>query len=124
VQRFLADSHIILRLDREPVLVPLEWRMALGDRNNEVFVSPATAWELGIKRAKGRLTFVGEMSEMVERLGFRQLPITMRHGAVAAELDWAHGDPFDRMLVAQAQVEGLKLVTADQAMREFFGDCL
>ena len=118
------DSHIVLRLDHDPVLVRPEWRVVLAEKANDVFVSPVTAWELGMKRAKGNLAFVGEVSDMVARLGFRELPITMAHGAMAAAMDWVHRDPFDRMLVAQARVEGLRLVTADAVIRDYFGDCL
>jgi PIN domain nuclease of toxin-antitoxin system len=99
-------------------------RAAIADSGNQVFVSPVTAWELGIKRAKGKLNFTGSISERIVRFGFSDLPITTAHAEEAAGLPSIYGDPFDRMLVAQARVEGLTLVTADAAIRGYAVSCL
>ncbi len=122
--RLLLDSHILLRLDRDPSLVPADQRDVIADKTNEVFVSAATAWELGIKQRKGKLTLANPVSEQRMRFGFLELPITFGHAEYAAGLPLLHGDPFDRMLVAQAMVEGLMLVTADAAIREYGVACL
>jgi len=117
--RLLLDSHILLRLDHEPELVSAEHRRVLADRRNDVFVSAVTAWELNIKRATGKLILLESIPSQVKRLGFTELPITLRHGETAADLPLHHKDPFDRMLVAQAMTEGLVLVTADSKLAQY-----
>lgn len=104
--------------------MPEAQKEVLADRSNQVFVSAATAWELAIKKFKGKLVLAESATSRIARYGFTELPITIQHGEAAAELDWTHRDPFDRMLVAQAKVEGLTLVTADRRIREYFQDCL
>ena len=117
--RLLLDSHILLRLDSEPSLVPAYQRDALADRANDVFVSAATAWELGIKQKKGKLILSKPVSAQRALFGFLELPVTIAHGEYAATLPLLHKDPFDRMLVAQAIVEQMILVTADARLAEF-----
>ena len=109
----MLDSHILLWLDTDPHLVSASQQRALADLENEVYVSAATAWELGIKQQKGQLVLLKPVEELQILLGFRELPITMAHGELAASLPLHHKDPFDRMLVAQAIVEQMVLVTAD-----------
>lgn len=117
--RLLLDSHILLRLDHEPDLVPAAHRRVLADRRNEVFVSAVTAWELNIKRATGKLSLLESLPSQVKRLGFTELPIPLRHGEMAGDLPLHHKDPFDRMLVAQALAEDLMLVTADCKLAQY-----
>ena len=88
-------------------------RDAIADGDNEVVVSAATAWEIAIKRALGRLEAPDDLTSALVTNDFRALAIDFRHAASAGVLPPHHHDPFDRMLVAQAQVEGLTLVTAD-----------
>ena len=75
--------------------------------------------ELGIKRAKGKLSYEGSIEDRVGRFGFSELSISSLHAARAAELPALHGDLFDRMLVAQAMLEGLTLVTVDPMMARY-----
>jgi PIN domain nuclease of toxin-antitoxin system len=114
--RLLLDSHILLRLDSDPNLVPAFQREVIADCANEVFVSAATAWELGIKQSNGKLILLKPVSEQRMRFGFLELPITFAHAEFAATLPLLHRDPFDRMLVAQAIVEQMVLVTADSQL--------
>jgi len=89
-------------------------RAALTAPGNTVVVSAATAWEIAIKRALGRIVFPLERYDAVlEQAGFEQLTIEARHAIAAGALPRHHADPFDRMLVAQAQIEDLTLVTCD-----------
>jgi PIN domain nuclease of toxin-antitoxin system len=88
----------------------------IGKQAEAVLVSAATIWEIEIKRALGRLTSPAGLIEMIEEAGFEQLPISFEHGLAAGRLPLHHRDPFDRMLVAQARIEGLTLATADAAM--------
>lgn len=117
--RLLLDSHILLRLDHDPNLVPLWQRRVLADRANDVYVSAATAWELGIKQSKGKLRLSTPVSDQRTRLGFLELPVTFAHAEYAAALPMLHKDPFDRMLVAQAIVERMVLVTADAQLAAY-----
>jgi PIN domain nuclease of toxin-antitoxin system len=84
-----------------------------------VFVSAATAWEAAIKAALGRLHYPDTIESGVEESGFEKLPITLAHAERAGRLPRHHADPFDRMLVAQAQTESLTLVTDDTRLRRY-----
>lgn len=90
-------------------------RAAVASPDNQVFVSVATAWEIAIKHALGRLVFpVDQFEEILQRMGFDALPIQIAHAIAAGKLPRHHDDPFDRMLIAQAQTDGLTLVSADR----------
>jgi PIN domain nuclease of toxin-antitoxin system len=87
---------------------------AIGDAQNDVYVSAATTWEASIKKALGKLEAPDDLDHIVEEERFLKLPISLYHGQIAGQLPAHHRDPFDRMLVAQAQAEGLTIVTADR----------
>jgi len=91
----------------------LETRRRIRDPENDVVVSAASLWELEIKIASGKLESDTELLDEVRRVGYRVLPIAAAHGVAAARLPMHHRDPFDRVLIAQAQLEGLTVVTAD-----------
>ncbi|MGB5253366.1 MAG: type II toxin-antitoxin system VapC family toxin [Sedimenticolaceae bacterium] len=113
MRRLLLDTHVFLWwLADHPRLGPLA-RKAILDPANPVFVSAVTGWEIAIKRRLGKLTAPDGLDAVVEREGFAQLPIAFFHGEQAGLLPGHHRDPFDRMLIAQAQAEGLVVVTAD-----------
>jgi PIN domain nuclease of toxin-antitoxin system len=84
-----------------------------------VFVSAASAWEIAVKRAIGKLDVPFVVSEAIERNAFFELPITVEHATAAGALPLHHRDPFDRMLVAQAQLEDLTLVTSDPRIEKY-----
>lgn len=111
--RFLLDTHVLLWSLAAPGKLSARARDALEDAHNEVFVSAVSAWEISVKRAKGRLTAPDNLAAVVEERGLTHLPLTFHHAERAASLPPHHRDPFDRFLVAQAQVEGLVLVTRD-----------
>lgn len=115
----LLDTHVFLWWDTGRVTLD-----AIADPGNRVFVSAASVWEIGIKAVKGKLSYSGSPLAAIGDNGFLPLSITSDHAERAARLDWSHGDPFDRMLVAQAGAEGLVLVTADQAIQRFRGVAL
>ena len=95
-------------------------RDAVASAENQVFVSSATVWEIAIKHAAGRLIFpIDRFDDLAVRMGFEVLPILPAHAVVAGSLPRHHGDPFDRMLIAQAMVEDLMLVSVDAAVRGY-----
>ena len=113
MKRLLVDTHVLLwALGGDPNLGD-DARQALADPRNDVFVSAVSIWEIAIKRALGKLKIPSHLATVVEAAGFSELPVTFFHAEQAGSLPRHHGDPFDRMLVAQAQAEGLILVTAD-----------
>jgi PIN domain nuclease of toxin-antitoxin system len=93
--------------------------MIVADAETEVFVSAATIWEISIKLELGKLKVPKNMEREVEREGFSKLAITLTHGQLAGSLPKIHRDPFDRMLVAQAQLEDLELVSADPVFAKY-----
>ena len=112
--RILLDSHVVLWwLDDSAEMGPR--CRELIRHADEAFVSAVTPWELGIKRALGKLTMPEGLVDEFESAGFVSLSIAAAHAEVAPVLPSHHRDPFDRMLVAQAQLETLVLVTADRA---------
>ena len=117
--RLLLDSHTLLwGLDDNPRLGPYA-RAAVRSPDNEVFVSVASVWELAMKRASGRLDAPDNLLGACEEQGFALVPIEPFHAEQAASLPMHHRDPFDRMLVAQAQAEGLTIVTADATLLRY-----
>jgi PIN domain nuclease of toxin-antitoxin system len=84
-----------------------------------VFVSAATIWEIEIKRALNKLETSEDAIRLVEESGFERLTISYEHAREAGRLPLLHGDPFDRMLIAQARVEGLTLVSADPTIKRY-----
>jgi PIN domain nuclease of toxin-antitoxin system len=93
---------------------------AAATPENQVFLSSATVWEIAIKHAIGRLVFpIDQLDETAWRMGFDMLPILPAHAIRAGSLPRHHGNPFDRMLIAQAIVENLILVTSDTMMARY-----
>ena len=112
----LLDAHaVLLALAGSPDLRP-DTRSALEDPANEVLVSAGTVWEIEIKRAAGRLEAPSDILQAIEATGFMTLPITAADAERAARLPRHHGDPFDRMLVAQAQRLDALVVSRDAAL--------
>jgi len=111
--RLLLDTHAFLWWLADAPELGDSARKAIGDERNDVFVSAATGWEIAIKRAVGKLQAPENLDAMVEESGFSHLPITFFHAEQAGALPMHHRDPFDRMLIAQAQAEGLVIVTRD-----------
>lgn len=117
--RLLLDSHVLLWwLDGGERLGPAAVE-AVADGGNDAIVSVATLWELAIKQGTGELEIDGDLRVHLLDEGFTELPVTGPHAHAVAGLPPHHRDPFDRMLVAQARVEGLTLVTADRRLASY-----
>ncbi|MFL6202622.1 MAG: type II toxin-antitoxin system VapC family toxin [Thermoanaerobaculia bacterium] len=116
--RLLLDTHIFLWWRGEPSRLTAEVQSSIATADL-VFVSAASAWEARIKASLGRLDLPDTVEAGVLASGFERLLITFSHAERAASLPPHHRDPFDRMLVAQAQAEGLTLVTHDRLLEPY-----
>jgi PIN domain nuclease of toxin-antitoxin system len=114
VRQLLLDTHIALWALSSPDRLSAELRDAIEDPRNEVLVSAVSVWEVEIKREAGRLTAPDGFGAACLDRGFEALDMTFAHAETAARLPRHHGDPFDRMLIAQAQTDGLELVSSDR----------
>jgi PIN domain nuclease of toxin-antitoxin system len=114
----LLDTHIFVWAVTDSPRLPDGIREALVDVGNSLLVSSASAWEMSIKAASGRWpdadVMLDGLDEAVPGLGAAVLPIRIDHAVAAGRLAWAHRDPFDRMLAAQAIVDDVVLVTVDR----------
>ncbi len=117
--RLLLDTHTFLWWVSDWERISESARAAIADPGNEVFVSAVSGWEIGIKKAEGRLVAPDNLAAVVEEKRFEHLPLTFAHAERAAALPPHHTDPFDRVLIAQAQAEGLVLVTRDSRMADY-----
>jgi PIN domain nuclease of toxin-antitoxin system len=117
--RLLLDTHVALWWLNEPSLLRPDARTTLEDGENETFLSAASIWEAAIKESLGRFEPPAPLHESAAKTGLVELPISWAHARSAAALPRLHADPFDRMLVAQAHLEGLVLVTRDRAVLQY-----
>lgn len=118
--RLLLDTHAYLWWLADDSRLRSHWRDAIGSPASTVLVSAASIWEMAIKAALGKLDSGGvDLADEIEECGFRELPISAAHASAAGALPRLHEDPFDRMLIAQAGLEGLTLVTRDRAFQGY-----
>ena len=115
----LLDTHVLLWwLDASPTLSE-KAKSTIADGNNLVFVSSAVIWEIRIKQALGKLEIPSNFRKVLDRQPFEMLAISAEHAHAVGDLPAHHRDPFDRMLIAQATVERLTLVTRDTIIRNY-----
>jgi PIN domain nuclease of toxin-antitoxin system len=117
--RLLLDSPVVVWWALFPSRLKSETRQILIAPENELFLSAISVWELGLKIARRKLMLPADYAARLLANGFRELPVVFAHAERAAVLPEIHRDPFDRMLVAQALVEGLVLVTNDRAITQY-----
>ena len=120
MRRLLLDTNVAVWLllgDRDRVSTAAV--RALEDTTNDVVLSAVSVWEIAIKRSLGTATLPDGWAAALQRLGFRPMPISAIHTAAVERLPWHHRDPFDRLLVAQAEVERCTLVTADRRLAAY-----
>jgi PIN domain nuclease of toxin-antitoxin system len=114
--KFLLDTHILLWwLDADPLLSE-EAIGLIGNPENTIFVSAVSLWEIWLKQSLGKLRLPANFGERLAAESFENLPLTAAQTQRVAQMPWVHRDPFDRMLVAQAQAESLVLLTADEVL--------
>ena len=117
--RLLLDTHVLLWSLTDPRKMSGRTREAVEDARNDVFVSAVSGWEIAVKRVLGKLEAPDDLEAGIRQQGFMPLHLTFMHAEQAGALPPHHGDPFDRMLVAQAQVEGLVIITRNARIREY-----
>lgn len=117
--KLLLDTNVLLWWMEGSPRLTSEVRDAIADPRNLAYVSAVTAWEIVIKRAIGKLEIPENWSEIVVAESFRRLAVTWEHSLHVASLPDLHRDPFDRLLIAQAHVEGLVLVTGDDIVTRY-----
>jgi PIN domain nuclease of toxin-antitoxin system len=117
--RLLLDTHVLLWWLADDPALSSPARDAIADGGNLVAVSAATAWEIAIKRALGKLRAPEDLAHQVEANGFVPVSISLDDALLAGSLPYHHHDPFDRMLVAQSRRGGFTLVTHDQRLSSY-----
>ena len=118
----LLDTHLLLWAASSPERLPAQARELMLDAGNQLIFSSASLWEITIKNGLERPDFNVDPRRLWRMLlvnGYRELPVTCEHTVVVNDLPSLHKDPFDRILIAQARVEGLVLLTVDQAVAEY-----
>ena len=113
MKRVLLDTHVLLWWLNGDSALGERAKAIIANVENDIYVSAATAWEIAIKRKKGLLVVPDDLDAIIVEAGFKALPISIFHSGQAGDLPLHHSDPFDRMLIAQAQAEGLQLMTKD-----------
>ncbi len=120
--RLLLDTHVLIWWDSGVAMS--DEAMAAIREADQVYVSAVTGWEIAIKASLGRIETSRTTAAAVSESGFEELPVRLAHAEHVEKLPPHHRDPFDRMLVAQAQAEGLTLVTRDRVLRRYGVKCI
>ena len=119
---YLLDTHVLLWAAQDSPFLGTVAREILADSKNEILISVANIWEVVVKSGLGRTDFKvdpGRLREQAVRAGFGELPIRAPHVLEVSLLPQVHSDPFDRILLAQARIEQLTLLTRDQKILEY-----
>lgn len=117
--RLLLDTHALLWALADSRSLSRRAHTLIIDSENEILVSAVSAWEISIKRALGRLTAPRDLRDAVAEAGFRERPITIADTEALELLPSHHKDPFDRMLVAQASVDGIPIISRDAEVAQY-----
>jgi PIN domain nuclease of toxin-antitoxin system len=117
--RLLLDTHAALWWIGGDRRLGLQARAELEDDANEVLLSAAVILEVAIKRSLGKLQAPDDFVGTLLRADVRGLPLTIEHASTVERLPWHHGDPFDRLLIAQATIEGASVVSHDERLRRY-----
>ena len=115
--RYLLDTHALIWALSEPSRLPGSVMAIVEGDKNEIYASAASAWEISIKAGLGKIDFpLDALDDAVAAAGFIEMPVCVRHAVAIKSLPTHHRDPFDRLLIAQALLEGLILVTRDRQL--------
>ena len=121
--KYLLDTHAFLWWNMDDAQLSSVAKELIADGNNEIFLSAASAWEIAIKSARGRLSLPDEpttyVSSRLRLHGFQALPIHIQHATAVYDLPQYHADPFDRLLIAQSQIESMPLLSVDVDIQKY-----
>ena len=114
MKRILLDTHVLIWWMNGDEQLGHNAQKHISNTENAIYISAASVWEMSIKQQLGKLTVPDDIESLIEVLGFSALPFNLFHSQQAGRLPMHHRDPFDRMLIAQAQAEGLQILTKDE----------
>lgn len=117
--KLLLDTQTLLWWLAADSRLSVTHRELVADPTNDILISSMSVAEIAITASTRRLRIPGELRTVTESGGFESLPFTAAHGDALRYLPWHHRDPFARMLIAQASVEGVPMLTADSRVREY-----
>jgi PIN domain nuclease of toxin-antitoxin system len=116
---YLLDTHVILWWFTTPEKINIKAQNIIRDKSNNIFLSSVSFWEMAIKKSLGRLTLPHNLIEAVAAESFKTLPIMPEDGLGVADLPLLHSDPFDRLLIIQAKLNDLIIITKDSKISEY-----
>lgn len=119
MNRLLLDTHTLLWWLTDDPALSTRARDEISDPAHEPLVSTATVWEIAIQQSLGKITAPDDLPDRIAQDGFGWLPVSAAHAWQVRELPLHHRDPFDRLLVAQAAVEGIPLITKDPRLSAY-----
>ena len=120
--RYLIDTHILIWHGENNPALKSETALLLNDPSNEILVSFASIWEIAIKASIGKLELgfpIGRLEQILSQHGFTIIPFEFRHFEAVSNLPFFHNDPFDRMIIAQAQTENIEIITHDNRFKHY-----
>ena len=117
--KLLLDTHVLLWAVSSEATLSLQSRQEISSEENVVFVSLASLWELRIKESLGKVELPSRFYQSLQPAGFELLPVSLHHIEALGKIPLHHRDPFDRMLIAQAQSDQLLLVTRDEEFKKY-----
>jgi len=117
--KYLLDTHVLLWCLMDNKDLSPKVREKIRDENNIIYVSAVSTWEIVIKKAIGKLDIIDDFEFALIKSRFTLLPIQISHTLAVSKLPLIHGDPFDRLLVAQCKIEGLTLITQDKNIMKY-----
>ena len=120
--RYLLDTHVFLWIVSDQRKLSARCVAVLQESKTELYLSAASVWEIGIKAGSGKLKLHKPLNQMlneVEVTGLKQMPVTWEHASGVETLPAIHKDPFDRLLIAQAKLEALTVLTSDTVFKQY-----
>jgi PIN domain nuclease of toxin-antitoxin system len=116
---YLLDTHTFIWWIEDNLSLSYQSKQIISNPNNLIFVSAVNTWEITIKKSLGKLNVPGNLEEIILQCGFDILPITIKHTLSIEHLDKYHDDPFDRLLISQAIIENLTIITRDEKIIKY-----
>lgn len=117
--QYLLDTHIVLWWLTNPSKIAPNIREVIANKKNKIFISSVSFWEMAIKQSLGRLNIPNNVIEVLLKEGFEMLPLIAEESLGISDLPFIHTDPFDRMLIIQAKLNNLALITDDSKITQY-----